>query len=102
MTERMIGWINHGSDLRGLIIVNKFDEKVEEYLKYYETIQRSSNQRLVREVYTEKLFIVIRASENIRGRRTTHMILDSRIDDDFINIIALPMLTGINRKVELF
>lgn len=102
MTERMIRWINHGSDLRGLIVVKKFDEKVEEYLKYYETLQYSHNQRLVRELYTEKLFVVIRASENIRGRRTTHMILDSRIDDEFINIIALPMLVGINRKVELF
>ena len=102
MTERMIRWINYGSDLRGLIVVNKFDEKVEEYLKYYETLQRSHNQRLVRDVYTEELFIVIRASENIRGRRTTHMILDSRIDDEFINVIALPMLVGMNRKVEIF
>lgn len=102
MTERMIKWINYGSNLKGLIIVDKFDIKVEEYLKYYETLWWSHNQRLVKDVYTEELFIVIRASENIRGRRTTHMILDNRIDDEFINVIALPMLVGINRKVEIF
>ena len=101
MTERMIEWINFSS-LKGLIIVDKFDIKVEEYLKHYETLQYSRNQRLVKDVYTEELFIVVRASENIRGRRTTHMILDNRIKDDFINLICLPLLVGVNRKVEIF
>ena len=102
MTERTIKWINFGSHLKGLIIVDKFDAKVEEYLKYYEILQRSSNQRLVKDVYTEELFIVVRASENIKGRRTNHMILDNRIEDDIVNLICLPLLVGVNRKVEIF
>ena len=102
MTERMIEYLNYGSKLKGLILVEKFDEKVEEFLQSYEILRRNSNQRLVKDPDTEEEFLVVRVSEACRGRRTNHLILDNRIDDELINCVCLPQLVGFNRKVELF
>lgn len=102
MTTEMIEYLNYGSRLRGLIFVKEFDEKTEELLQSYETLQCCRHQRLVRDRNTKKEFLVICASESDRGRRTNHLILDNRIDDELISCVCLPTLVGLNRKVELF
>ena len=102
MTEDLIKWINVGYSLRGLIMVREFDEKVEDYLLHYEPLKTCRYQRLVRDVDTKKIFLVIKASEASRGRRTSHLILDDRIDDELVQTVCLHTLVGLNRRVELF
>ena len=101
MTERMIEYLSYGSR-KGLIFVKEFDEKTEELLQSYETLRYCRHQRLVRDRDTKKEFLVVLVSEAGRGRRTSHLILDTRIDDELVNCVCLPTLVGLNRKVELF
>ena len=102
MTEQMITYLTQESYQKGLIFVKYFDRITELFLMHYEIKWRTRNQALIKDVDSNKEFLVVVASENQRGRRSNHIIIDKRIDDDIVDKVIIPCLSGWSRKVELF
>lgn len=90
---------------KGIIFVSTFDNWTNIYLSDYDFIYQKKYGSLVRHKQTGEEFIVVRVSESIdncRGRKSSHIIIDHRLSDEVVYNNILPLLCGINRKVEIF
>lgn len=102
MTTEMINFLTNDNHGRGLIFVQEFDTKTELFLSSnYNEIWKTHNQRLVRDS-NDKEFLVIKPLANCRGKKSRHIIIDERIDDEVVDTLILYCLCGITRKVEIF
>lgn len=100
MTEDMKKYLTFVSKSRGLIIVAEWDEYSEKFLSNYQNIVRTRSHRIVKK--DNKEFLVIKSSDRLLGKRTNHLILDSRLDDRMVGAHFLPYLVGMTRTVEIF
>ena len=86
--------------------MSTFDDLTKIYLSDFDSIyQKKHGSSLVRHKQTGEEFILVRVNESIdncRGRKSSHIIIDSRLSDEVIERHILPLLCGINRKVEIF
>lgn len=103
MTEYLIEEIERYKNSDGVIVVQAFDNIAEEYLSQYETVIKTPNQLIVTNIYGKR-FIVLDTSkvDAYCGKRTSHLIVDKRIDDKYFHIAIYPMMRGYNKKIELF
>ena len=100
MTEDMKKYLTFIPKSRGIIIVAEWDEHSEKFLSNYHHIVRAHDYRIVEK--DGKEFFVCKGSDKVRGKRTNHLILDSRLDDQLVDTCILPYLTGVTRTVEIF
>lgn len=90
---------------KGIIFVSTFDNWTNIYLSDFDSIYQKKHGSLVRHKQTGEEFILVRVNESIdncRGRKSSHIIIDHRLSDEVIEKHILPLLCGINRKVEIF
>ena len=90
---------------KGIIFVSDFDNWTNMYLSDFDSIYQKKHGSLVRHKRTGEDFILVKVNESIdncRGRKSSHIIIDHRLSDEVIEEHILPLLCGINRKVEIF
>ena len=90
---------------KGIIFISTFDNWTNIYLSDFDSIYQKKHGSLVRHKQTGKEFVLVRVNESIdncRGRKSSHIIIDHRLSDEVIEKHILPLLCGINRKVEIF
>ena len=90
---------------KGIIFVSAFDNWTNIYLSDFDSIYQKKHGSLVRHKQTGEEFILVKVNESIdncRGRKSSHIIIDHRLSDEVIEKNILPLLCGINRKVEIF
>ena len=90
---------------KGIIFVSTFDNWTNIYLSDFDSIYQKKHGSLVRHKQTGEEFRLVKVNESIDnclGRRSSHIIIDHRLSDEVIKKNILPILCGINRKVEIF
>lgn len=91
---------------RGIIFVSAFDNWTNIYLSDFDSIYQRKDGSLIRHKRTGEEFRLIEVNESIynncRGKKSSHIIIDHRLSDEDIREYILPLLCGINRKVEIF
>lgn len=102
MTRELYNHLVMSRDMRGIIVIEKFDKKVEEYLQKFEILSKTKNIWTVSN--EEKIFHVFIPNDiNTLGKRCGHLIIDARLSDDILLECVFPMLVNSTyRKVEVF
>ena len=104
MTTELYDYILNNKN-KGIIFVSTFDNWTDTYLSDFDSIYLKKHGSLVRHKQTGEEFILVRVNESIdncRGRKSSHIIIDHRLSDEVVYNHILPLLCGINRKVEIF
>ena len=104
MTKELRDYILNDKS-KGIIFVFTFDNWTNIYLSDFDFIYQSKDYSLIRHKQTGEDFILVKVNESInncRGRKSSHIIIDHRLSDKVIKEYILPLLCGINRKVEIF
>ena len=104
MTKELYDYILNNKN-KGIIFVSTFDNWTDIYLSDYDSIYQKEHGSLVRHKQTGEEFRLVKVNESIdncRGRKSSHIIIDHRLSDEIVKEHILPVLCGINRKVEIF
>lgn len=103
MTEDLKNFFKYPRPSTKVIVITEFDAKVEEYLSNYDIISKTKAQWIVSDTKGQKYTVFIPNKFNTCGKRVSHLIIDSRFEDDFLYTYIFPILTHpTERKVEIF